>query len=146
MAEQELARAAQAVMRNLRFANTSSRADDADLRELTDSVTEFFQSRFETDHIAIERDYRTKTRLRCYPHELHDIIANLISNAHDAMRSGGKLIIRIREASSWNNPRIQGLKLTIADTGIGIRRDLKHKIFEPFFTTREETGPGWVYG
>jgi PAS domain S-box-containing protein len=147
MAEQELARASQAVSRNLRFANTSSRAGDADLGELTDSVTEFFQSRFETDHIAVERDYRTKARVRCYPHELQDVIANLLSNAHDAMRRGGKLKIRIRETRAWNDVRAEGLRLTIADTGTGIAPDLKHKVFEPFFTTKEETGAGlglWV--
>jgi signal transduction histidine kinase len=147
MAEQELARASQAVTRNLRFANTSSRAGDADLGELADSVTEFFRSRFETDHIAVERDYRAKAKLRCYPHELQDVIANLLSNAHDAMRKGGKLKIRIREARSWNDTRSEGLRLTIADTGTGIACDLKHKVFEPFFTTKEETGAGlglWV--
>jgi signal transduction histidine kinase len=126
---------------------TPSRSDDADLRELTDSVAEFFRTRFETDHISIERDYRTEARLRCYPNELQVVIANLLSNAHDAMRKGGKLMIRIREARSWSNPGVRGLRLTIADTGTGIPRDLKHKIFEPFFTTKEETGTGlglWV--
>jgi PAS domain S-box-containing protein len=148
-AERELARVSQAATRNLRFANTSSRSDDADLRELTDSVAEFFQTAFDADHISIERDYRTDARLRCYPQELQVVIANLLSNAHDAMRKGGKLIIRIREARSLNNPDpgVQGLKLTIADTGSGIPRDVKHRIFEPFFTTKEATGAGlglWV--
>jgi PAS domain S-box-containing protein len=146
-AEQELARVSQAITRNLRLANTSSQLDEADLRELADSVTEFFRTRFETDHISIERDYRTEARLRCYPNELQVVIANLLGNAHDAMRKGGKLTIRIREARSWNNPGVRGLKLTIADTGAGIPRNLKHKIFEPFFTTKEETGAGlglWV--
>jgi signal transduction histidine kinase len=147
MADLELARASQAVTRNLRFANTCSRAGDADLGELADSATEFFRLRFETDRISVERDYRTKARLHCYPYELQDAITNILSNAHDAMRRGGKLKIRIREASSWNNCRVQGLKLTIADTGTGIRRDLRHNIFEPFFTTKDETGAGlglWV--
>ena len=146
-AERELARVSETVTRNLRFAMTPSRSDDADLRELTDSVAEFFRTRFETDHISIERDYRTEARLRCYPNELQVVIANLLSNAHDAMRKGGKLMIRIREARSWSNPGVRGLRLTIADTGTGIPRDLKHKIFEPFFTTKEETGTGlglWV--
>jgi PAS domain S-box-containing protein len=146
-AERELARVSQAVTRSLRFAMTSSRSDDADLRELADSVTELFRTQFETDHISIEREYRTEARLHCYPNELQVVVANLLSNAHDAMRKGGKLIIRIREAHSWNGPGIRGLKLTIADTGMGIPRDVKHKVFEPFFTTKEETGAGlglWV--
>jgi signal transduction histidine kinase len=146
-AERELARVSQASTRHLRFANTSSQSDEADLRELADSVTEFFGTRFETDHISIRRDYRTEARLCCHPNELQVVIANLLSNAHDAMRKGGKLIIRIREARSWSIPSVQGLKLTIGDTGTGIPRELKHKIFEPFFTTKEETGAGlglWV--
>jgi PAS domain S-box-containing protein len=146
-AERELARVSHAVARNLRFAFASSRTDDADLRELADSVTELFRTQFETDHISIERDYRTEARLRCYPNELQVAIANLLSNAYDAMRKGDKLIIRIRESRSWNGPDNHGLKLTIADTGTGIPRDMKHKIFEPFFTTKEETGAGlglWV--
>jgi PAS domain S-box-containing protein len=146
-AQRELARVSQAVASNLRFAMTSSRSDDADLRELADSVTELFRTQFETDHISIERDYRTEARLRCYPNELQVVIANLLSNAHDAMRKGGKLTIRIRKACSWSNPGVRGLKLTIADTGTGISREVKQKIFEPFFTTKEETGAGlglWV--
>jgi PAS domain S-box-containing protein len=146
-AERELGRVSQAVTRSLRFAMTSSRSDEADLRELADTVTELFRTQFETDHISIDRDYRTEARLRCYPSELQVVIANLLSNAHDAMRKGGKLIIRIREARSWNGPDVYGLKLTIADTGTGIPRDVKHRVFEPFFTTKEETGAGlglWV--
>jgi PAS domain S-box-containing protein len=141
-AERELARVSQAVARNLRFSKASSPSGDADLRELTDSVIEFFQARLETDHISVERDYRTDARLRCHPDELQVVIANLFGNAHDAMRKGGKLKIRIREAHNWNSPVAQGLKLTIADTGIGIPRDLRHRIFEPFFTTKQETGAG----
>jgi PAS domain S-box-containing protein len=146
-AERELTRVSQVATRNLRFANIYSRSDDVDLRELTDSVAEFFRAPLETDHISIERDYRTEARLRCYPHELQVAIANLFSNAHDAMRKGGKLIIRIRECRSWTNPGVQGLKLTIADTGKGIPHDVRHRVFEPFFTTKEETGAGlglWV--
>jgi PAS domain S-box-containing protein len=141
-AERELARVSQAVARNLRFAHASGPSRDADLRELTNSVIEFFQTRFETDHISVERDYRTDARLRCNPAGLQVVISNLVGNAYDAMRKGGKLKIRIREARLWNSPDIRGLKFSIADTGTGIPLDLKHKIFEPFFTTKEETGAG----
>jgi signal transduction histidine kinase len=146
-AERELARVSQAAARNLQRANTSWQSGEADLRELADSVMEVFRTQFETDHISVARDYRTEARLRGNPNELQVVIVNLVSNAHDAMRKGGKLTVRIREARSWNNPGLRGLKLTIADTGTGIPRDVKHRIFEPFFTTKEETGSGlglWV--
>lgn len=147
VADRELQRVSQAVSRSLQFAKPPSPSDDVDLRELTDSVIDFFRTPFEKDNISIVRDYRTKIRLRGYPRDLQVVITNLLGNAHDAMRNGGKLIIRIRDTRSWKDPSVQGLKLTLADTGMGIPRELKHKVFEPFFTTKEGTGSGmglWI--
>jgi len=74
------------------------------------------------------------------PGELRQVIANLVGNAIDAMKSGGRL--RVRTA-------VQGrrVRLTIADTGIGIPDEVLPTIFEPFVTTKGETGTGlglWV--
>jgi signal transduction histidine kinase len=141
-ADQELARVAQVFRQTLRFVDTSSRSGSTDLCAVVDSVLEVFLPRLKSAHISVERDYRTKAALQGHLYELQNLVANLLSNAHDAMRSGGRLKIRIREGSSWNIPRVKGLKLTIADTGTGIASNLKHKIFEPFFTTKEEIGAG----
>lgn len=150
VADRELQRVSQAVSRGLQFANPPSpSSDDVDLRELIDAVTDFFRTPFEKDNISVVRDYRAKTRVRRFPRDLQVVIANLFSNAHNAMRNGGKLTLRTRDAHSWKDPRVQGLRLSLADTGTGVPRDLKHKIFEPFFTTKEETGSGmglWICG
>ena len=72
--------------------------------------------------------------------ELRQVIANLVGNAIDAMRAGGRLRIRISENR-------QLIRVTIADTGMGIPRDVLPTIFEPFVTTKGETGTGlglWV--
>ncbi|MFZ0393948.1 MAG: ATP-binding protein, partial [Terracidiphilus sp.] len=40
-----------------------------------------------------------------------------------------------------------GIRITIADTGIGMTPEVRARIFEPFFTTKEATGTGlglWV--
>jgi PAS domain S-box-containing protein len=141
-ADRELKRVSQAVSRSLQFANPPSPPDEVNLQELTDSVTEFFRTPFERDNISIVRDFRTKNRFRRFPRDLQIVITNLLSNAHDAMRNGGKLTLRIHDAHSWKDPGVQGLRLTLADTGTGIPRELKRKVFEPFFTTKEETGAG----
>jgi PAS domain S-box-containing protein len=141
-AESELAKVARAMALTLRFAYTSSHPGSVDLREISDSVIELFRTRFESSHISVERDYCTKATLNGYPGELQNVIATIVGNAQDAMRGGGKLKIRLREARLWNDTHVRGLRLTVADTGTGIDRDLKHRLFEPFFTTKEETGAG----
>lgn len=54
---------------------------------------------------------------------------NLVSNAIDAMADGGTLSI----ATGQVGDRYQ---ISVADTGVGIPRELRHKVCEPFFTTK----------
>jgi signal transduction histidine kinase len=77
------------------------------------------------------------------PGELRQVIANIVGNALDAMRNGGRLRLRVSEATG-DSPMA---RLSIADTGHGIPRQILHTIFEPFVTTKGETGTGlglWV--
>lgn len=78
------------------------------------------------------------------PTQLHQVFLNLCINARDAMPNGGKLTVTtenevIDEIYSRMNPDAkQGvyLRITIADTGTGIPREILDRIFEPFFTTK----------
>jgi signal transduction histidine kinase len=73
------------------------------------------------------------------------VLANLIGNAIDATPAGGRIRIRIGRALS---SRIgQHARITIADNGSGISKELRPRIFEPFFTTKADTGTGlglWI--
>jgi len=77
---------------------------------------------------------------------LQTLFLNLITNALDAMPKGGVLTIRTQQVLP-PPPLKDGkwLKISIADTGIGITDESKKKIFDPFFTTKkmgEGTGLG----
>jgi hypothetical protein len=61
--------------------------------------------------------------------ELQQVVTNLVLNAHDAMADGGTLTLEL--AADGGRAR-----LLVADTGIGIPRDLLAHVFEPFVTTR----------
>ena len=71
------------------------------------------------------------------PHQLHQVLVNLIANAQQAMRehpASKRLTITTREDRAGKQ-----VVLEVADAGPGIAADVRARIFEPFFTTK---GPG----
>lgn len=97
--------------------------------------------------------------VRMDPHQLQQIIMNLVVNAKDAMPDGGKLIIETKMADVDESFQkrypffVPGsyVMLIVSDTGTGMDEETISHIFEPFFTTKEKgkgTGLGLstVYG
>ncbi len=87
------------------------------------------------------------------PTQIHQIVMNLTTNAYHAMEeSGGELKVNLKEIELGEYDLIfpdmsPGLYacLSIADTGVGINKDVMNRIFDPFFTTKERgkgTGMG----
>jgi len=85
------------------------------------------------------------------PAHLSKMIMNLISNALEAMPTGGKVIIST-ENYLLDSPMIgyeevptgAYVRLTVADQGIGMSAEVVARLFEPFFTnkTMGRTGTG----
>ncbi|MEH2168825.1 MAG: PAS domain S-box protein [Nostoc sp.] len=77
--------------------------------------------------------------------ELHQVLMNLVLNARDAMPNGGKLCISASKLFiNENDARMHigatvnsYVKITVADTGVGINSEIIDRIFDPFFTTKE---------
>ena len=79
--------------------------------------------------------------------QMVQVILNLCLNSRDAMPNGGSLVLATRNSDDGDGL----VKISVADTGIGITPELQEKLFEPFFTTKERgkgTGLGLatVYG
>jgi len=68
------------------------------------------------------------------PHQLHQVIVNLVTNAHHALRDGP--LPRRLTLTTRYDPRETGVVLEVADTGPGIPLALQARLFEPFFTTK----------
>jgi signal transduction histidine kinase len=66
--------------------------------------------------------------------QLQQVLLNLVMNACDAMADGPagdhKLIIRTGLAGD------EGIRVSVADRGVGLAPDNLEKVFEPFFTTK----------
>jgi signal transduction histidine kinase len=90
--------------------------------------------------------------VRSAPGQLDQILLNLALNARDAMPTGGRLTIGVRNATVGKGHRLLGelaggtyAVLSVEDTGIGIDQATLPRVFEPFFTTKalgEGTGLG----
>ena len=68
------------------------------------------------------------------PHQLQQIVLNLVINAEQAMLGAhgrGTLILR-----SWQDLDRDAVMLEVTDNGPGVPEDLQPKIFDPFFTTK----------
>jgi signal transduction histidine kinase len=78
--------------------------------------------------------------VRVDPMQLEQALVEIVSNALDAMPSGGRL--RIGAVSNGDKTGAQ-VVIEISDTGPGIPEHVLPSVCEPFFTTRQEgTGLG----
>ena len=89
--------------------------------------------------------------------QLDQVFTNMAINSKDAMPDGGELIFKtenvfIDEEYSSRFPDFKTgnyVKVSMTDSGKGMKKEVKDRIFEPFFTTKEKgTGLGLatVYG
>ena len=89
--------------------------------------------------------------------QLEMAIMNLVVNARDAMRGGGRLTIETRSARQdecltlpvGDRDGRPFVVVSIRDTGCGMTEEVEARLFEPFFSTKEQgsgRGLSTVYG
>ena len=147
IAEREVHRMSEITQQTLRFYRQSTLPARASMEELLDSVLDMYSGRIGTLGIALERQYKPDLDLFCFAGEVRQVIANLVSNGMDATAGGGRVTVRARRSRDWVHPQRDGVRITIADTGSGMTKEVRERLFEAFFTTKGATGTGlglWV--
>jgi signal transduction histidine kinase len=147
MAEHEARRITEITQQTLRFYRQSTLPARASMGDLLDSVLSLYHARLSTLGILVERNYDPAMDLYCFAGEVRQVIANLVGNAIDATTGGGRLLVRARRSRNWKDPSLEGVRFTVADTGVGMEDEVRERIFEAFFTTKDVTGTGlglWV--
>ena len=82
--------------------------------------------------IEVRREFAYELpEIEAFGSELNQVWTNLIDNAIDAMDGRGTLTIRAEP-----DPRDEGVRVSICDTGPGIPDEFRPHLFEPFATTK----------
>ncbi len=146
-AEEQLAYVSHLTRQTLGFYRETGGMRQVELSEIVLSLLTVFASKARNRSIKLEREINTDQAICAIPGEIRQVVANLLGNSIDAIHGGGRIRIRVSSAQRWRNVREPGVRVTIADTGIGIAAEVRPKIFEPFFTTKRDVGTGlglWV--
>ena len=146
-AQEELARVSEITTQTLRFHKQSTAAAPTRLSEVLDSVLSFYRPRLASCGVIARREYQRTEQLTCFAGDIRQGFSNLIGNAIDASPQGSQVRVRLRTSVTWKFRTRRGLRVTIADSGNGIPKELLHRIFEPFYTTKGITGTGlglWI--
>lgn len=104
---------------------------ELDLRNVIDNVMEMFQERLSRSQVTVGMTLEDSCPMvLADADQMSQVLINLIMNAVHAMPDGGTLRVDLAQEKDM-------VKLTVADTGHGIPRDVVKKVFDPFFTTKE---------
>jgi PAS domain S-box-containing protein len=141
-AESELSRVSDIATNTLGFYRDPAGTTSFDLDELTQGVLNLFRGRIASSKVIVEASLPRGTFFVSAPKgELRQVIANLVDNALDAMPGGGRLILRARQFVNHRTGKLC-VRLTVADTGVGMSSEVLSRVFEAFYTTKGAAGNG----
>jgi signal transduction histidine kinase len=127
-------RATGVVQQLLRFARRSiDQEADVDPATVVEDALRLCEPAARRQQVRVERALQPGLHVRGDADALHQVVVNLLTNALQAMPSGGTLRVQVAARNGE-------VAVEVADSGAGIaEQDLPH-VFEPFFTRRDREG------
>jgi predicted ATPase/signal transduction histidine kinase/GAF domain-containing protein len=93
--------------------------------------------------IEVVKDYGNIPAIECFPGQLNQVFMNILANAIDALeesnigRSFGEIKANLNRITIQTSLVDRQVKISIADSGLGMNESVKQKIFDHLFTTKE---------
>jgi PAS domain S-box-containing protein len=116
-----------------------------DLDEMVSDVVDLTQpKRGPTVHVQVTPcpPDRKRPIVAGNPHQLREVLVNLVHNAVDAMPTGGVLTLSTDVSASHAGDGGETCEVRVRDTGTGMPQEIIGRIFDPYFTTKGERGTG----
>lgn len=98
------------------------------------SLLSFLQITIEKKQIVLEQYVEKNLVFYIDPQQIRQVLLNLILNAIDAVEETEEKKITVTIEKETGNTG----KITISDTGKGIRKESINRVFEPFYTNKEK--------
>lgn len=107
------------------------------LNEVMHKTLELLQPELDNRGVTVKtKPARQLSATAIDPTQIQQALVNLVKNAAQAMTKGGTLTLQTGEG-------MDGVWVSVADTGGGIPQEQLNRIFEPFYTTKKKgTGLG----
>jgi PAS domain S-box-containing protein len=143
----QVRRVSQVASQTLRFSRASNRDSACKPSELIETTLQLLRPKLQLAQVEVSTEIRQDPQFSCSTGEIQQVLINLINNSIEAMAGSGRIRIRAAASPDWSNRASTGVRITVADTGIGMSRETSHRMREAFFTTKEGTGTGmgmWI--
>jgi PAS domain S-box-containing protein len=106
-----------------------SQGDIVDVNEIVSAVTRVIEPTAREHSVAIEVQPVPLIHVRVDEAELQHTVINLLLNAIQACKTGGKVVVAASQSDA--------VHIRISDNGCGIAPEDRQRIFDPFFSLRQ---------
>jgi two-component system NtrC family sensor kinase len=103
-----------------------------ELERVAEEALLLVRAKLKDGNVEVVRAYERPATALGNANQLQQIAVNLLVNAIQAVAGNGKVTVAVGPAPGGR------VRLSVADTGPGVRPEHAKRIFEPFFTTKPE--------
>jgi PAS domain S-box-containing protein len=146
IADLELARVGNIAQQTLGFYKDTLSPRQVDVAALIDDVISIYARKMQHKKLAVDLQVARHLGIFCRQGDLKQVLSNLLSNAIDAGRNQGRIIVRAHRTTDWRSG-LPGVRILVADNGAGMSPEVQARAFSAFFTTKADVGTGiglWV--
>lgn len=106
--------------------------EEIDIADVLEQHLEFFGNEIKKKNLILEKDISNQMPHVCIDRgEIDIILTNLISNAIKYNKEGGKISVSLKTDDNY-------LKISVSDTGIGLKEEDKKNLFQDFYRAKNE--------